>query len=152
MEDCLDFDSVLLFGELETDKGGHRSGLGICGCGWGCMFSHEELYVPESEGIRHCIRSAFAVLAWLQEEEECNTGEVCDGLLAFVAYLGRGVEGVEDGYWKGAELEGQMVLYIVCQNMSSQKKADGSHFVELGVWVIHGRRYLDHRADVFPDA
>ena len=47
--------------------------------------------------------AASAVLAWLEEEEESDPGQVADSLLACGASLVGGVEGLEDRYGDGAD-------------------------------------------------
>ena len=45
------------------------------------MSANEELNVSEVERSIHCVCTVFTVPAWLQEEKECDPGEVGYGLL-----------------------------------------------------------------------
>ena len=86
------------------------------------MISNKELNLLELEGSRHCVCSAFAVLACPQEKRERNSRKFGKSLFAFGAYLYNGVQGVEDRYWEGPHLGGKRVLCILCQNIFPKKK------------------------------
>ena len=60
------------------------------------MIANEELDFPESERCGGCVGAALALLSRSQQEEECDPGEVGDGLLAVSATLCVGVQGVEN--------------------------------------------------------
>ena len=62
----------------EANKGGGGAGgRGGCG-GLGGLSSHKKLDVTKGERGGDCVYSTGAVFSRAEEEEEINTGEVCD--------------------------------------------------------------------------
>ena len=65
------------------------------------------------ERFRHRVIYAFLVLAWSQEEEECDPGKVINGLLVVGSPLGIGFEGVEDGDWGVSDSWGSRIFSVL---------------------------------------
>ena len=84
-----------------------------CGGGWGWLVANVELDVPDSERCGDYVGDALEVLSGLQQEEECNPGEVGNGLLAIGAALCGGVQGVENGDRQWADSCGRRIFSLV---------------------------------------
>ena len=86
--------------------------------------------------------AAPAVLAWTEEEEESNPGQVADSLLARGASLLGGFKGLEDGDWDGADPCWWWVLLGVDGKLPGQPKVELAQLVVLWVSGPHGYTYL----------
>ena len=89
-----------------------------------------------------------AVLAWPEEEEESDTGQVADFLLAISATLAGCVQGLEDRYGDGSDTRWGGVLFGACGELIAQPKVNLSQLVVTGVVGPHVYKYLPDRTKV----
>ena len=88
VSDRLPFDAIFMRHKEEANKGGGGAGGGgSCG-GLEGLVTHKELYVAQVERSRDGVGPAGAVFPRSEDEEESDTGEVCDSLVSWGATFG----------------------------------------------------------------
>ena len=70
------------------------------------------------------VGAAPAVFPWPEEEEESDTGQVADFLLAISATLAGCVQGLEDRYGDGSDTRWWGVLFGACGELTAQPKVN----------------------------
>ena len=84
----------------------------------------------------------------MQKEEECDPGQVCDGLLYWGSSLGCRIKKVEDGDLVGVDSRGGGVFMSIGRKLLSQPKVEAYHGVESWIFGPHCRKYFPHGAEV----
>jgi hypothetical protein len=149
VSDGLAADAILLGGEVESDYvtdllDGRRGGVEV-------GFADRKGDVPEAEGVRLRVGSAFAVFPGMEKEEESHEGQIGDGLLSRSGSVEIG-DGVVDVYEEaerdGAHASGRRVLLIVGPELSVEAEVGGAETVVAGVRGPHAGEDLGHGAKV----
>ena len=92
--------------------------------------------------------TALAVFSWSEEEEEVNLVEVSDCNISWGAYLGGGVQGLDDTDREVPHYCWRRTLLLIGLKLASHPKVEFPDTVVAGVVGPHWCKDLTNRADI----